>query len=389
MAYSFEKTVRANVLALEPYSCARDEYEGGDAVFLDANENPFDTGYNRYPDPHQRELKRVVSHIKGVAAENIMLGNGSDEIIDILIRSVCRPGQDNIIVSSPGYSMYGVSAHVNDVQVRQVCLTEDFLPDWEKIRAVADESTKIVFVVTPNNPVGTVAPLADIEDFCSSFDGIVLVDEAYIDFTDAPSTVTVLEKHPNMAVLQTMSKSWGMAGLRIGMCFAHKDIISVFDKVKAPYNMSSLTQAAALEVLSDQASYRRKLEEIKRERERLYEVFVSSGCFEAVYPSQANFLLVRTPYFRQLYAFLVENGVVVRLRDIPPLIPSGVRITVGTKEQNDALLRLLDEFFTAIGRSMVVSVPPGSPGRYYRKFKKPLRTHEGVFSCRQYRRLHL
>ncbi len=362
MAYSFEKTVRANILALEPYSCARDEYEGGDAVFLDANENPFDTGYNRYPDPHQIELKRVVSHIKGVAAENIMLGNGSDEIIDILIRSVCRPGQDNIIVSSPGYSMYGVSAHVNDVQVRQVCLTEDFLPDWEKIRAVADESTKIVFVVTPNNPVGTVAPLADIEDFCSSFDGIVLVDEAYIDFTDALSAVTVLEKHPNMAVLQTMSKSWGMAGLRIGMCFAHKDIISVFDKVKAPYNMSSLTQAAALEVLSDQASYRRKLEEIKRERERLYEAFVSSGCFEAVYPSQANFLLVRTPYFRQLYAFLVENGVVVRLRDIPPLIPSGVRITVGTKEQNDALLRLLDEFFTAIGRSMVVSVPPGAPG---------------------------
>lgn len=353
MAYSFEKTVRPNILALEPYSCARDEYEGGDAVFLDANENPFDTGYNRYPDPHQRELKKALSHLKSVPAENIMLGNGSDEIIDILIRSVCRPGQDNIIVSSPGYSMYGVSAHVNDVQVRQVCLTEDFLPDWEKIRAVSDESTKIVFVVTPNNPVGTVAPLAAIEDFCSSFDGIVLVDEAYVDFTDAPSAVTVLGRHPNLAVLQTMSKSWGMAGLRLGMCFAARDIVAVFDKVKAPYNISCLTQSTALEVLSDEGAYRDKLEEIKRERERLYGAFAVSGYFGAVYPSQANFLLVRTPYFRQLYAFLVENGVVVRLRDIPPLIPEGVRITVGTKRQNDELLRLLDVFFT--GR-------PGGPG---------------------------
>ena len=344
MSFSFEGLLRPNIKALEPYSCARDEYEGNDALFLDANENPFDTGYNRYPDPRQRTLKKKIAQMERVPVENIVLGNGSDEIIDIIIRSVCRPGEDNIIVFSPGYSMYEVSARINDAEVRRLNLTEEFQPDWAAVAAMADARTKVVFIVTPNNPVGTVVPLGDIEAFCRDFPGLVVVDEAYIDFAQTPSAATLLGKYPNVVVLRTMSKSWGMASLRLGMCFAHRYLAGVFSKVKPPYNISGLTQAKALEILADREGYQRKVAEIRRERVRVEAMLRESPWFERVYPSQANFVLATSVRFRELYDYLTANRVVVRLRDIAPLIPGGMRITVGTREQNDRLEELLKGF---------------------------------------------
>ena len=344
MTFPFENLLRPNIRALEPYTCARDEYDGKEAVFLDANENPFDTGYNRYPDPRQRELKKVLSGIKGVPAGKIVLGNGSDEIIDIIIRSICRPGKDHIIVFSPGYSMYEVSAHINDAQVRKLDLTADFQPDWAAAMKIADENTKALFVVSPNNPVGTPVPLADIEDFCQKFPAFVVVDEAYVDFCQGASAVTLLDKYPNLIVLQTLSKSWGMASLRLGMCFAHEYLAGIFSKVKAPYNVGGLTQRTALAILADYPEYCRKMDEIRSERDRLERMLRESPLFEKVLPSQANFILATSPHFRALYGYLTENGVVVRLRDIPPLIAGGMRITVGTREQNDRLEELLRSF---------------------------------------------
>lgn len=344
MTFPFENLIRPNIRALEPYTCARDEYDGGEAVLLDANENPFDTGYNRYPDPHQRELKKVLAGIKGVPAGKIVLGNGSDEIIDIIIRSICRPEKDNIIVFSPGYSMYEVSAHINDAQVRRLNLTAEFQPDWAAAMKIADENTKAVFVVSPNNPVGTPVPLADIEAFCAAFPAFVVVDEAYIDFCQEASAATLLDKYPNLIVLQTLSKSWGMASLRLGMCFAHEYLAGIFSKVKAPYNVSGLTQRTALAILADYPEYCRKMDGIRSERGRLERMLRESPLFEKVLPSQANFILATSPHFRALYQYLTANKVVVRLRDIPPLIAGGMRITVGTREQNDRLEELLRDF---------------------------------------------
>lgn len=336
--------IRENIKKLQPYSCARDEYSGASAVFLDANENPYDTGYNRYPDPHQRELKKVLSGLKGVAVENMVLGNGSDEIIDMLIRSVCEPGRDNIIVFSPGYSMYEVSAAINDVEVRKINLTPAFLPDWDEMWKQADERTKIVFLCTPNNPTGKVIPIGQIEAVCRDFNGLVLVDEAYIDFTEEASAVKLLARYPNVVVLQTLSKAWGMAGLRLGICFACKELTDVLNKVKSPYNISCLAQETAMDLLSQVDDFRGKLVAVKTERDRLMTAFEGMSLFGKVYASEANFILVISTQFKELYDYLVENRVVVRLRNIAPLIEGGIRITVGTKEENDRLLVLLEEY---------------------------------------------
>lgn len=336
--------IRENIKNLQPYSCARDEYSGDSATFLDANENPYDTGYNRYPDPYQRQLKEQLARIKGVPAENMMLGNGSDEIIDILIRSVCEPAEDNIIVFSPGYSMYEVSAAINNVEVRKINLTSGFLPDWAEMWKQADTHTKIVFLCTPNNPTGKVIPIGQIREVCRNFGGLVLVDEAYIDFTDEMSAVKLLDEFPNVVVLQTLSKAWGMAGLRLGICFAGQELIRVLNKVKAPYNISNLTQQTVLRILEQYDEFEAKLSAIKAQRERLSCALAGTGLFERVCDSEANFILVTTPRFRELYDYLVANQVVVRLRNIAPLIEGGIRITVGTQAENDRLLALLDEF---------------------------------------------
>lgn len=343
-AMDINNLIRENIKKLQPYSCARDEYSGDSATFLDANENPYDTGYNRYPDPYQRSLKEMLARIKDVPAGNMMLGNGSDEIIDILIRSVCEPAEDNIIVFSPGYSMYEVSAAINNVEVRKIDLTPEFLPDWQEMWKQADSRTKIVFLCTPNNPTGKVIPIGQIEEVCRNFGGLVLVDEAYIDFTDERSAVTLLEKYPNVVVLQTLSKAWGLAGLRLGICFAGTELIRVLNKVKAPYNISCLTQQTVMEVLEQYEEFEAKLAAIKAERERLVKALADMELFRQVYGSEANFILVISPRFRELYDYLVANKVVVRLRNIAPLIEGGIRITVGTKEENDRLLDLLEAF---------------------------------------------
>ena len=342
--FPLEHLIRPNIRSLEPYTCARDEYDGQDAVFLDANENPFDTGLNRYPDPRQRAVKAALSALKGVAEENLTLGNGSDEIIDLLIRSICRPGRDNIIVFSPGYSMYEVAAEVNEAAVRKLNLTPELQPDWQGALDACDADTRAVFVVRPNNPLGTPVPIEDIEAFCARFPAFVVVDEAYIDFSDEPSAAGLLDKYPNLVVMQTLSKSWGLASLRLGMCFSHPRLAAILSKVKAPYNIGGLTQRTVLEALADYPAYREKREEIRRQRERLRAILESCRWFDRVLPSRANFILATSPHARELYRYLTEGKVVVRLRDIPPLIPGGMRITVGTAEQNDRLEELLREF---------------------------------------------
>lgn len=339
-----EKLIRKNIRELQPYSCARDEYVGGEAVFLDANESPYENGYNRYPDPYQRKVKAVLAGIKQVDAGQLILGNGSDELIDLLIRSVCEPKTDNVIVFSPGYSMYEVSAAINDVEVRKINLTPEFLPDWEEMKKQTDRHTRMVFLCTPNNPTGKVIPYAQLEEVCREFAGLVVIDEAYIDFTEQRSAVGLLGRYSNAVVLQTLSKAWGMAGLRLGICFATGELVQVLNKVKAPYNIGSLTQEAVLGELSRYEDFQRHCAGIKMERERLIQEMRHLGVFQRVYDSEANFVLAISGDCRGLYRYLTDCRIVVRLRDIPPLIAGGLRMTVGTKEENDRLLQALKNY---------------------------------------------
>lgn len=339
------KFLRPNILALRPYVCAREEYEGAAAVMLDANESPYANGCNRYPDPRQRELRGRLAAMRGVAPENIVLGNGSDEIIDLLVRSACRPGMDNIAVFVPGYAMYEVCAAVNDTEVRRVGLTSGFMPDLTALSAAADARTKLVFLCSPNNPTGNVVPLPTVARVCRMMaDSLVVVDEAYIDFSDAPSAVSMLGELPNLFVLQTLSKSWGMAGLRIGAGIGRADLVAVLDRVRAPYNIGAVSQREALRLLDDTGGFRRRVAEIRRERERLLAGLRALGIFSRVYPSQANFILATTDRCRDVYGFLARGGVVVRMRDIPPLIPGGIRISIGMPAENDRLLELLNQW---------------------------------------------
>lgn len=335
---------RKNILELQPYSCAREEYQGKQAIFLDANENPYDTGYNRYPDPYQREVKKKLGSLKQVATENLVLGNGSDEIIDLLVRSFCEPARDNMIVFSPGYAMYEVCAAVNQVEVRKLVLTADFLPDWEEMWRQVDKRTKLIFLCTPNNPTGKVIPLVQIEQLVQTFQGLVVVDEAYIDFTREKSAVNLLQKYRNVVVLQTLSKAWGMAGLRLGMAMADPAVVRILNKVKAPYNISSLTQQTVFALLDRYDEFQKRRDEIVSERGRLLTELRKLNLFQQVYDSEANFILVITPACRKLYQYLIERQLVVRLRDMPPLIPGGIRMTVGTKEENNRLLEVLKQY---------------------------------------------
>ena len=339
-----EKLIRKNIWELQPYSCAREEYEGGQAILLDANENPFDTGVNRYPDHYQRELKKELARLKGVKVDHMILGNGSDELIDLLIRSFCEPAEDNIVVFSPGYAMYEVSAAINRVGVKKIDLTADLLPDWSELRRRVDDRTKLIFLCTPNNPTGKVIPYGQIERLCGEFQGMVIVDEAYIDFTDAPSAVHLLDKYRNVVVLQTLSKAWGMAGLRLGIGLADPEVVGILNRVKAPYNIGGLTQQTALALLRQYDLFQNRRTGIILERERLIRELRGLGIFRRVYDSEANFILVITEFCQKLYRYLIACRVVVRLRDIPPLIGGGIRITVGTREENDRLLEVLHEY---------------------------------------------
>lgn len=344
--FDISQNIRANIAALSPYSCARDEFDGFDALFLDANENPYDSGYNRYPDPRQRELKARLAEIKGVAAERMVIGNGSDEIIDMLIRSICEPGCDSIVVFEPGYSMYKVCADINNVGVYSLSLNQEFLPDWEALGAalLVDSNIKIVFICTPNNPIGKSVPLPQIIELCKSFNGWVVVDEAYIDFAEQGSMSSYLDEFKNLVVMQTLSKAWGMAGLRLGICMADVELVNVLNKVKYPYNVNCISQKIALDLLSNVESFEARVQQVKSERSRLAQLFINRGYFDKVWEFDGNFLLVSLPRFSELYGYLAERGVVVRKRDIPPLIPNSLRITIGTPLQNEVLVELIDNF---------------------------------------------
>ncbi len=333
--------VRPNVWVLKPYSSARDEFHGKASVFLDANENPWNVPYNRYPDPRQARLKERIAKLKGVKADSIFLGNGSDEAIDLIIRAFCEPGADSIVTIAPSYGMYEVAAGVNAVECKEVPLDADFGLDAEVVLAEADDRTKVIFLCSPNNPTGNSLDRGSIYKILRRFEGIVVIDEAYIDFSAYPSLLRELDGFPNLVVLQTLSKAWGAAAIRLGMAFASPEIIAVLDKIKYPYNVSLLTQEKALEILDGEEVMRNRVESILSERERLRYLLINKPFFFKVYPSDANFLLVDVGDATAVYDALLKEGVVVRNRDNVRMCHGCLRITVGSPEENDRLLDAL------------------------------------------------
>jgi histidinol-phosphate aminotransferase len=336
--------VRPNIKNLAAYSSARSEFKGKAEVFLDANENPFDTGMNRYPDPLQWAVKEQISQLKSVPVENIFLGNGSDEVIDLLIRIFCEPRKDEIILLPPTYGMYKVSADIADVAQREISLTKDFQPDVPAILAEANKNSKLLFVCSPNNPTGNDMQADKIHELCAKFPGIVVVDEAYIDFSPQESFSQQLAQYPNLVVMQTFSKAWGLAGIRLGMAFASTGIIGLLNKVKPPYNVNQLTQKAALEALQQHEQQQRMVKEILTERSRLEESFEQLSFIEETLPSDANFILIRVADPNGLYQYLVEEGIIVRNRSKVHLCAGGIRITVGLPAENEKLLAALKKY---------------------------------------------
>jgi len=345
MSFDLNKIVRQNVVAMKAYSSARDEFQGAtdDMVFLDANENPFENGVNRYPDPMQRTVKLELAKIKGVAQENILLGNGSDEVIDLIFRAFCEPNQDNIITLPPSYGMYDVSANLNCVARKEIYLTTDFQPDVKKVLKAVDNNTKVIFLCSPNNPSGNLFDYANVKALVEGFNGLVVIDEAYIDFASEPSWVARLQKHPNLIVSQTMSKAFGMAGIRLGVCYASKEIIAILNKIKPPYNVNQLTQQKALERLLAYEDVQEEIEAILVERDHLEIALKEVSFIEKIYPSDANFLLVKVDDATQRYNQLIKKGIVVRNRTTQALCKNTLRFTVGTIKENIALIKALQE----------------------------------------------
>lgn len=335
--------VRPNIRTLAPYSTARDEYGGQRIdVWLDANESPYDNGVNRYPDPRQQRLREVLAARKGVATDRIFIGSGSDEAIDLAYRIFCRPGIDNAVSIAPTYGMYRVAAAVNDVELREVPLGDDFSLPVERLLAAADERSKLLWLCSPNNPTGNAFPAQEIESLLRRFDGIVVLDEAYIDFADSGGFLPRLGEFPNLIVLQTLSKAWGMAGLRLGLAFASEEIAALFGRVKYPYNINTLTQRAVAESLRRDISA--EVAAIRAERSRLAAALAACSCIGQVYPSEGNFLLVKTAAPDPLYRELVAAGVIVRNRSRIAGCEGCLRITVGRPEENDRMLETVKNF---------------------------------------------
>ncbi|MBN3519496.1 histidinol-phosphate transaminase [Algoriphagus lutimaris] len=345
MNFDLTKLLRPHIAELQPYTSARDEYTGKIGVFLDANENPYgsitDQDYNRYPDPYQQELKEKISEIKKVDPSQIFLGNGSDEAIDLLFRAFCNPGKDNVILLPPTYGMYEVSASINDIETRKVALTSDFQLQPEKIIGATDERSKIIFVCSPNNPSGNKVKREEIRFLLKNFTGIVVVDEAYIDFNDEPSFTTELEEFPNLLVIQTFSKAWGLASLRLGMAFGSKEIIRILNRIKPPYNISGLTQETVLKAMSNYGKVKKMIQEILIEREFLKERLEQLPFIQHIFPSHANFLLIKMPNATEVYNELIEQKVIVRNRSKVLLCEDCLRISVGTRNENEAFLKAL------------------------------------------------
>lgn len=333
--------VRPNILAMEPYSSARDEFKGEASVYLDANENPYNRPYNRYPDPMQWKLKERIAEVKSVPKGSILLGNGSDEPIDLIIRAFCVPGKDSILTLEPTYGMYQVAAEVNDIYCKKVKLTADFQINLPELLAAIDATVKVIFICSPNNPTGNSLKRSDIYKILDSFEGIVVVDEAYIDFSADSSLSKNLNDYGNLIVLQTLSKAWGAAGIRLGMAFASPEIIAVLNKIKYPYNVNQLTQEKALEILNNQSKMEEQLKAILEERTRLQQELNNLPLIMKIYPTDANFILVRVDDANAVYAKLASDGIIVRNRNKVTLCANCLRITVGTPEEDDALLKAL------------------------------------------------
>lgn len=330
--------VRKNIWELKPYSCARDEFKGEASVYLDANENPYGAPYNRYPDPRQIALKEKISKIKGVPADQIMLGNGSDEPIDLIYRIFCEPGVDNVVAIEPTYGMYGVCADVNNVEYRAIKLDDKFDINGRETITAVDEHTKVMWFCSPNNPTGNLLTRNKLAFMCYNFPGIVVIDEAYADFSSQESWLKTLNQFPNLIVLQTFSKAWGMASVRCGMAFASKQIIELFNKVKYPYNINLLTQQFVSERLDHIDDMKAQVQQILAERSRMAEELQKLDCVETVYPSEANFLLVKVDDAELRYDQLMMSGVIVRNRNKVQLCEGCLRITIGTPEENKELL---------------------------------------------------
>lgn len=340
-----EQLVRPNIWKLAPYSSARDEYSGKEAhVFLDANENPFNAPYNRYPDPLQRDVKQMLERVKGVPAENIFLGNGSDEAIDLPYRIFCEPGRDNVVAIAPTYGMYQVCADINNIEYRTVLLDEHFQLHADAVLDACDDHTKIIWICSPNNPTGNSLNREEIMKVIEGFEGIVIVDEAYIDFAHQQSLRQELPTHPNLIILQTMSKAWGSAAIRLGMAFASKEIISIYNKVKYPYNVNQLTQQQAIEMLKDPFEIDKLVKILLQERTRLMQAFQELPICEQIYPTDANFFLARVTDATRIYNYLVDKGIIVRNRSRIQLCQNCLRVTIGTRTENNELLSALRQY---------------------------------------------
>ena len=348
MEFNLNNILRENIKNLVPYSSARDEFKGEASVYLDANENsygsPIPTPFNRYPDPLQFAVKTRLSEIKGVPPRNIFLGNGSDEAIDILFRAFCRPGIDNVITVPPTYGMYEVSANINDVAIKKVPLLPDYQLNLEEIAAAIDENTKLIFICSPNNPTANSINRNDIETILVNFSGLVVIDEAYINYSRQKTFIQELTEYGNLVILQTLSKAWGLAGLRIGMAFASEEIIEVFNRVKPPYNINQASQQLALEALNNIDQVNAWIKETIDEREKLVSSLAELPIIVKIYPSDANFILVKTTDARGIYNYLVERGVIVRDRSKVELCEGSLRITVGTPAENEKLIEALKSF---------------------------------------------
>ena len=345
MSFNLDNITRENVKGLRPYSSARDEYvsDGSKMVFLDANENPFENGVNRYPDPKQRSLKALLAKQKDIEEGNILLGNGSDEVLDLLFRAFCEPGKDNVITLPPTYGMYNVLSGINHVENQTVLLDSDFQPNVEAILNTINKESKLLFVCSPNNPTGNSISTKKIQQLLNSFSGLVVIDEAYIDFSSEQSWVSKLSEYPNLVVTQTLSKAYGMAGIRLGICIASEQIIAVLNKIKPPYNVNELTQQRAIERLAQPEVVQEEVNTILSERILLKEALSEIAYVSKIYTSDANFILVKVDDASKRYNQLLEKGIVVRNRTTQPLCEDTLRFTVGTPEENKILVKMLNQ----------------------------------------------
>lgn len=343
--FNLQELIRPNVARLKPYSSARDEFKssGAGMIFLDANENPYPTEVNRYPDPQQRDLKEELGKLKKIDSCNILIGNGSDEVLDLLFRAFCEPKIDNVITLPPTYGMYGVLAAINDVENKEVLLTPGFEPNVPEILDSVDNYTKIIFLCSPNNPTGNSFSEENISQILESFKGLVVIDEAYIDFSKKESWLTKLNNYPNLVITQTLSKAYGMAGIRMGICYASPEVISILNKIKPPYNVNKLSQNQALERLNNSSTVIVEVAEILKERKALLNPLLEVHFIEKIFPSDANFILVKVDDANKRYDQLLAKGIVSRNRTNQPLCENTLRITVGTQQENQKLIKAFQE----------------------------------------------